>query len=99
MTVIYDADLKGYIELIADDSSLFQRFTIKLSEDEYYRLLESDEDELLSEIARIIGEQKTASYYYDGKVVFEWLIEGKKYSKVFSPYDGERVRDYTIINA
>lgn len=98
MTIIYDADLKGFVEMEADDSSLFQRFTIKLSEEEYYRLLESDEDELLSEIARTIGEQKNASYYYDGRVVFEWWIEGQKYSKVFSPYDGERIRDYSIIN-
>ena len=44
MTILYDADLKGFVELEADDSSLFQRFTIKLSEEEYYRLLESDED-------------------------------------------------------
>ena len=98
MTIIYDADLKGFVEMIADDSNLFQRFTIKLSEEEYYRLLEGDEDELLSEIARTIGEQKTASYYYDGRVVFEWRIDEKKYSKVFSPYDGERISDYIIIN-
>ena len=99
MTIIYNADLKGFVELIADDSSLFQRFTIKLSKEEYYRLLESDEDELLSEIAITIGEQKNAFHYYDGRVVFEWWIEGQKYNKVFSPYDGERIRDYTIINA
>lgn len=42
MTILYDADLKGFIELEADDSSLFQRFTIKLSEEEYYRLLDGD---------------------------------------------------------
>lgn len=99
MTILYDADLKGFVELIADDSNLFKKFTIKLSEDEFYRMLESDEDELLSEIARNIGEQNNASYYYDGRIVFEWWIEGQKYSKVFSPYDGERIRDYVIINS
>lgn len=89
MTIIYDSDLNGYVELIADDSSLFRHFNIKLSEDEYYEILDGDEDKLLSKIALKIAEQNRASYYHDGTVVFTWDVEGKTHGKAFSPFTGK----------